>query len=258
MEFIFLMKTTFKINFHILFYIVAFICIITGLFKDFLIVTYLIITHEAGHILASFFLKWNIKKVVIYPFGGMTVLEDDINKPLKEEFLILILGSIFQIIFYTLLYSITHSLLLKQYHYALLFFNLLPIYPLDGGKLLIIFFHKLFSFSFTYTLTYLLSFIETFLFLLFIINKKLSFLLIVIFIILLKENYTNFKKQKYMFHKFLLERYLYSYSFPKTKRINGINVKKMSKEKYHLFKTKENIYFEEEILRKTFDSKENL
>lgn len=252
------MKITFKINFHILFYIVSVICILTGLFKDFLFITYLIITHEAGHILASLFFKWNIKKVTIYPFGGMTMLEDDINKPLKEEFWILIMGPIFQIVFYTIMYSLTKSSLLTQYHYALLFFNLLPIYPLDGGKLLIIFFHKLFSFSFTYTSIYVLSFVEVFSFLIFITDKKLSFLMLLIFIILLKDIYVSLKKQKYMFHKFLLERYLHSYSFPKTKRINGINLKKMSKEKYHLFKTKENIYFEEEILRKTFDSKENL
>lgn len=258
METIYLMKTTFKINFHFLFYIVSIICILTGLLKDFLMITYLIITHEAGHVLASLFFHWNIKSVTIYPFGGMTILEDDINRPLKEEFWIMIMGPIFQIMFFTILYYFIPSSLLKQYHYALLLFNLLPIYPLDGGKLLLILFHKFFSFSFTYTCIYFFSFLENFFFLFFVITEKLSFLFFFIFLILLKDIYTNFKQRKYLFHKFLLERYLYSYSFSKTKRIHGLKLQKMSKEKYHLFQTNEKVYFEEEILRKLFDSKEKM
>ena len=60
----------------------------------------LIFVHEMGHFLTSKLLKWKTDKICIYPLGGVTVLNDDINKSLKEEFLIVIMGPIFQMIFY--------------------------------------------------------------------------------------------------------------------------------------------------------------
>ena len=92
----------FKINVHPLYYIVAFICFITGYFKAFSIYTIILLVHELGHILAALILKWPILKVTIYPFGCMTTFNHKLNSSIIEEFLILLYGPLFQILFYML------------------------------------------------------------------------------------------------------------------------------------------------------------
>ena len=120
------MKNIFKI--HPLYYLVAFLSIITGLFKDFTYITLLIFIHEVGHTIGALFYKWNIKKIIILPFGGITIFNEYINKSLKEEFVILVLGPLFQILFYFILcFFNIESILITNYHYSLLLFNLLPI-----------------------------------------------------------------------------------------------------------------------------------
>ncbi|MEG2311502.1 MAG: M50 family metallopeptidase, partial [Bacilli bacterium] len=133
-----IIKSIFKI--HFLFYVVSFICIITGLFKPFLIITILIVIHELGHLLMALYYGWKIDKIIIFPFGGVTKFNEKINKPIREEFLILIMGPIIQIIFYFLCdYFFGYNAMLEKYHYTLLIFNLLPIFPLDGSKLVHLF-----------------------------------------------------------------------------------------------------------------------
>ena len=46
----------------------------------------------------ALYYKWNIEKIIILPFGALTLFHEKINKPLFEEFIILIMGPIFQIV----------------------------------------------------------------------------------------------------------------------------------------------------------------
>ena len=98
------MKNTLnKIYFHPLFLITVLIFILIGEFRFISYFMLLIIVHELGHILVSLYFKWNIEKIIILPFGGLTKFNEIINRPLIEEFLIAISGIIFQTIFYVLI-----------------------------------------------------------------------------------------------------------------------------------------------------------
>ena len=116
------MKTIFKI--HPFFYIFAIICIITGYFKNFLIITFIVMFHEMGHVIAALFLKWKIDRVIMLPFGAITIFDELINIPIKEEFLIALMGPLFQ----CFLFVIDNNLF-RTYNIYLLLFNLLPIIP---------------------------------------------------------------------------------------------------------------------------------
>ena len=120
-----------KIYIHPLFYLIAFISIITGHLKAFITIMTILLFHELGHILMALILKWKIKRIIILPLGCMTEFNEKLNKPILEELLILISGPIFQLILY-IFYK-------TPYHYPLLFLNLLPIYPLDGSKFIFLF-----------------------------------------------------------------------------------------------------------------------
>lgn len=240
------MKTIFKI--HPLYYLVAFLSIITGLFKDFIYITLLIFIHEVGHTIGALFYKWNIKKIIILPFGGITIFNEYINKSLKEEFVILVLGPLFQILFYFILcFFNIESTLITNYHYSLLLFNLLPIIPLDGSKLLNIILNKITNFKLSHMLTIYIS-ILTIIFLL--IKNKNMVLYIIIFFILLKV-IKEYREHKYIFNKFLFERYNYDLVFKKKKTIKGIKLNKMKKEYKHIFYDNK-YYTEKEILKRYF------
>ena len=240
------MKTIFKI--HLLYYLVAFLSIITGLFKDFIYITLLIFIHEIGHTIGALFYKWNIKKIIILPFGGITLFNEYINKSLKEEFVILILGPLFQILFYFILcFFNIESALITNYHYSLLLFNLLPIIPLDGSKLLNIILNKITNFKLSHMLTIYVSILTI---ILLLIKNKNMVLYIIIFFILLKI-IKEYRDHKYIFNKFLFERYNYDLVFKKKKIIKGIKLNKMKKEYKHIFYDNK-YYTEKEVLKRYF------
>lgn len=220
------------------------------MFKDFVIFSSIICIHELGHILIALFFHWQIDKIVLLPFGGITIFKESLNKPLIQELCIAIAGPIFQIIFY-FLFGRYHPLF-SLYHYSILLFNLLPIVPLDGSKIISILLYKFLSFQKTgYTTLWISIFtILTILGYGYIKNYNIAFIIILLFLVL--EIAKQWGKQKYYFQKFLLERYLYNYHFPKEKVID--KVEKMQKEKRHLFKIGQNYYTEKEILRKKFDN----
>jgi len=219
------------------------------MFKDFVIFSSIICIHELGHIFVALFFRWQIDKIIILPFGGITIFKESLNKPLIQEFCIAIAGPIFQIIFYVFFGH--HHPIFSLYHYSILLFNLLPIVPLDGSKILSILLYKFLSFKKTGYTTLWISIITMFTLLGYgyIKNYNISFIVILLFLVL--EIIKQWGKQKYYFQKFLLERHLYNYHFSKEKIID--KVEKMQKEKRHLFKIGKNYYTEKEILRKKFD-----
>ncbi len=244
-----------KIEIHYFYYLVAFLVIITGHFREFLIFSLLIIIHELGHGLAAMYYGWEIDKIIILPFGGLSLFKASLNRAIKEEFLILISGPILQIIFYILASVISPSSLLTNYHYAILFFNLIPIIPLDGSKLINLFFNVILPFKLGHKLTIFISFIV---FILIIYYIKFDILLWLILIFLLIKTLTDLKKHNYIFNKFLLERYLYNIQFRKTKVIKGLKFDLFFRDFSHVFKINNSYYKEYEKLSELFDKDNDL
>jgi len=175
----------------------------------------------------------------------------DLNINIFKEFIVLISGPIFQIIAYLILLNIfnEYSNFIKAYHYGILIFNLLPIYPLDGGKLLNIIISLKVPYKTTYKITIYISYLI--IFLLLIINRyniKLNIIIVIIFLMYkVTKEYNNIE---YIYQKFLLERYLNKYKFKDTKIINNIN--NFYRDKSHLIKLNNKYYKESELLTKKY------
>ena len=205
--------------------------------------------HELGHFLTAKHYDWNIDKIYIYPYGGYSKFNDDINRPLKEELIILLMGPIFQIIYYLLFRNIFSSFFM-QFHYSILFFNIIPIYPLDGGKLLNILLSYKFSFLKSIKVTIFSSYV-----ILFLLAYKLyydyralnNFMIVTMVLIKLIEESRN---MYYYFNKFLLERYLKDYIFKKKKIIS--EVKRMCRDTTHVIKYDNAYCTEKEIIDRYF------
>ena len=56
----------------------------------------------------SIYFKWKIEKVIILPFGALTIFNVDLNSKIYEEFLICIMGPLFQLIFTFLFYFLIY------------------------------------------------------------------------------------------------------------------------------------------------------
>lgn len=230
---------------HPLTILFSFVAFLTGYFQYIFYMMSLIFIHEIGHVTFALFFNWNVKKIVLLPFGGMTIFEEMVNKPIKEEFFIVLAGPLYQHLFYLLLCILGYKTpLLTTIHFFILGFNFLPIYPLDGSKVLLLFFEKIFSFYHSHFFLFTNSMITLFLF--FVIFR--NFLFAVLFLFLLLQVWCFYKNIKPIYYKFVLERKLYSFSFKKQKKIQY--VKQMKRDYQHCFIKNGHIYSEKEYLKK--------
>lgn len=230
---------------HPLTILFLFVAFITGYFKYIIYFMSLIFFHEIGHITFALLFHWNVKKIILLPFGGMTVFEELVNTPIKEEFFIVLAGPLYQHLFYMLLCFLGYKTpLLTTIHFFILGFNLLPIYPLDGSKLVLLFFEKCFSFYQSQILITILSCLT----LCFLCLLPYNILLLVLLFFLSYHVFHFYKRISFLFHKFLLERKLYSFSFKRKKYIT--KVKQMKRDYEHYFIKDGYVYKEKEILLK--------
>ena len=232
------------LNKYFLFFLI--IIILTGNFNYFIPYFFLLFFHEIGHATIGILLGYKINKIMLYPLGGVTIFNMPINSPMFHEILILVMGPVFQIITYFILKPFFPFI--SVYHYTILFFNLLPLYPLDGGKLLNIISCYFYNYLISFKITFIVSIISLgglFIYNLYSFNLNLFIMVIMLFIKIIKI----YQKRFYYYERMLLERYLYSYSFSRIKSIK--NIKSFYRDCYHYI----NLYNEKTLLRKYFESK---
>ena len=193
--------------------------------------------HEIGHIIVIKVLGYKINSIKILPTGG--IIDTNINLNIKSNhlFLISIAGILMQILLLKIIpYSNSYSYqIFYKLNISLIIFNLLPINPLDGYKIILSLMERFIKYKKVIKISYIISFITIFLF--FFYTKN-----IYIFIFLYFLNIKSILYIDYLYNKFLLERHLYSYVYKKDKYVKNI---------FNIYKCKNNyiknnnIYIEE-------------
>ncbi|MBM7578823.1 site-2 protease family protein [Jeotgalibacillus terrae] len=129
-----------KVAIHPFFWIMAAASFISGQFHSFFILFILVLAHEAAHGIAAVFFKWQVKSLTLLPFGGHLEVKGILNKPVTEEAVVALSGPFFHLLVHIcLIYShlpFAYTEELIHLNLQLLFFNLLPVWPLDGGRIL--------------------------------------------------------------------------------------------------------------------------
>ncbi|MBQ9519719.1 MAG: hypothetical protein IJR59_07480 [Firmicutes bacterium] len=126
-----------KIKIKPSFWIVAAFCVKAGISKYFLTVFLLVILHECCHIFTA--MLWDIKtsRIVITPIGAYAQMCGLEQLHITKRIMTALAGPLFNLALCPFCNGI-----LRQTNLVIALFNLIPLYPLDGGKI----FHYIISY----------------------------------------------------------------------------------------------------------------
>ena len=137
------MRSIFRI--HYITYIILLSVLLCGFFNYFLIIFFILLWHDLGHIIVIKLYGYKINEILILPIGS--IISSDIKSNIKSNrlFLISIMGIVNQLLLYPIMLLMYNSGLINSLSYEIFLlynkliigFNLLPIIPLDGSKIIL-------------------------------------------------------------------------------------------------------------------------
>lgn len=192
----------------------------TGYFAELLTLFIIVLVHELGHIVVARNMGWTIREVKLLPFGGVAEVEEAGGISAKDEALVAIAGPLQNVWMGLLAWGLgawgiwdaAWSDYVAQANLMIALFNLLPIHPLDGGKLL----QALLSYAFNYYRMLQLTARVSLLFSgLMIVSAFLPLLmdgqgiqinLLIVGLFLFMSNWTYHRNIPFLFYRFLTHR----------------------------------------------------
>lgn len=215
-----------KIRVDISTYVIVLLSFLAGYFEYTFLTIIIIIVHEMGHFLTGCFLKLKVKEISLFMFGGVTIFDEDLNLNIFKELLVVVMGPVVQMLFYMIVYylytkgfvSVNTMKKVSTINLILLEFNLLPILPLDGAKIL----NNILDLILSYDLAHKVSLVVSFLALplVFLFDNKLIIILVVIS--LLVRLFEEISWHKFRINKLLLERKLKGIKFKKVREFESL------------------------------------
>ncbi|KZM55098.1 stage IV sporulation protein FB, partial [Geobacillus stearothermophilus] len=133
-----------KLHVHPLLWLIGGMAVLTAHFKQLCLLFFIVLVHELGHAAAAAFFSWRVKRILLLPFGGVAEVEEHGNRPFREEWIVTLAGPAQHLwlgaaafFFWKAGWMDDGSWeLFFRYNVAVFGLNLLPVWPLDGGKLL--------------------------------------------------------------------------------------------------------------------------
>ncbi len=215
-----------KIRVDISTYVIVLLSFLAGYFEYTFLTIIIIIVHEMGHFLTGYFLKLKVKEISLFMFGGVTIFDEDLNLNIFKELLVVVMGPVVQMLFYMIVYylytkgfvSVNTMKKVSTINLILLEFNLLPILPLDGAKILNNILDLILSYDLAHKVSLAVSFLA--LPLVFLFDNKLIIILVVIS--LLVRLFEEINWHKFRINKLLLERKLKGIKFKKIREFESL------------------------------------
>lgn len=228
---------------------------IIGLDIKFIIGFFFIALHEISHLIVVKIMDINIGEFKLHCLGATLEIKDYNSLSLKEQIIICLAGPVFNIlmsiIFFIIFYFLKNNFLLTivEINLALAMFNIMPMYPLDGFKLL----ESIFSLKLSYIkankasniISYIVNTIFIVVSIFFLIYRNISgiFIIIICFFSIFK----TFKDRKHIMYTvmeslFKKQNLIVRKKYMKTRSISvywgetAIDLLKvLEKDKFHIF-----------------------
>ncbi len=205
-----------KVHIHPLLWVIIGISVITASFKPLMMLILIVFIHEMGHAISAHFFSWRIKSIMLLPFGGVAEVDEHGNRSLKQELIVVLAGpsqhiwlqGVAYVLYQMNFLNIADYQMFTFYNLSILLFNLLPIWPLDGGKLLFIVFSHLWAYKKAHMYMLLTSSFFLAIYLAFtLIFSPTHINMWIIITFLLYSLYHEYKNRMYGCLRFLMERY---------------------------------------------------
>lgn len=92
-----------------------------------------VVLHELGHSVVAQAKGSYIHEIVLYPFGGAAKISNIPKRPV-DEILVALAGPAVSLVLAILCYQVTWLEFVGYLNAMLFFFNILPVFPMDGGR----------------------------------------------------------------------------------------------------------------------------
>lgn len=137
-----------RIDLKILIFLILFY--LTNQINIYLTILFFCIIHELGHLLTGLALKLKTEKIELMPYGlsaSLKINPQDLNKKIGKgtvlevkKIIIALAGPIVSLVFAIIFIYVDPIYITKQdavySNILILLFNILPLYPLDGGRII--------------------------------------------------------------------------------------------------------------------------
>ena len=127
------------IKIHPLFFVLGIILFFQGYIALFAIYLFSLLWHEAGHLIAIKVCRLTVERCTLYPFGGEIKMKQAFTSTPRQRLLIALGGPAATLCILIACLFISHPLIedIIKLNSFLLLINLLPIWPLDGGRIIV-------------------------------------------------------------------------------------------------------------------------
>ncbi|WP_010630329.1 M50 family metallopeptidase [Sporolactobacillus vineae] len=189
-----------KFRIHPLFWLIIAAGMATGHLWEAAIAFFIVLIHECGHAAMALHFGWIVKKIELLPFGGVAELDENGDDSFRRESAVILAGPLMNVVlaligpFLVLLpfWGTAQQEIFRNQNLAILLFNLLPAWPLDGGRLLHLVLQQFYPFRQAYRYILIFSWVVLILFsalMLWLFSFSASFVVVALFltVVIFKE-----------------------------------------------------------------------
>lgn len=135
--------TSIRFHVHPLFIIVWVIAALSGMFLEATTLFIIVLIHELGHVWTALSYGWRVEEIELLPFGGVAKVSEYGNVSAWEEIVVALAGPLNNGLMVWMAYFFSAAgwwgpewtSFFIQANLMIGLFNLLPVLPLDGGKI---------------------------------------------------------------------------------------------------------------------------